>query len=117
MKNFRLVLVLATIVMTAVSCGPKKTQKIKEKIPYKMLVVYYSQTSNTKAVATEIATRLNADLEEIVPLEPYENDFQRVSVPRFSLLRSMWPTTTSSLWVIPSGSAPMRCLCGPSWIR
>lgn len=76
MKNFRLILVLATIVMTAVSCGPKKTQKIKEKIPYKMLVVYYSQTSNTKAVATEIATRLNADLEEIVPLEPYENDFQ-----------------------------------------
>ena len=39
-------------------------------------MLFYSQTSNTKAVATEIATRLNADIEEIVPVELYDGDFQ-----------------------------------------
>ena len=41
-----------------------------------MLVLYYSQTSNTKTVAQEIATRLDADMEEIVPVSPYDGDFQ-----------------------------------------
>lgn len=72
-------LVLAIVAMTAVSCGPKKaTQKeepSKSETP-KVLVLYYSQTSNTKAVATEIATRLDADIEEIVPTKPYDEDFQ-----------------------------------------
>ena len=53
--------------LAAVSCGPKQP---------KTLVVYYSQTSNTKAVAQEIATRLSADLAEIVPVELYDGDFQ-----------------------------------------
>jgi len=42
----------------------------------KVLVLYYSQTENTKAVAQEIASRLNADIEEIVPTTPYDGDFQ-----------------------------------------
>ena len=41
-----------------------------------MLVLYYSQTSNTTAVAQEIATRLNADIEEIVPVQPYNGEFE-----------------------------------------
>lgn len=72
MKNLKIMLVLAIVTLAAVSCGHKKTQKQE---PPKMMVVYYSQTSNTKAVATEIATRLNVHLEEIVPVEPYEGDF------------------------------------------
>ena len=72
-------LVLATVTLAAVSCGPKKnTQKEetpKEEAP-KMLVLYYSQTSNTKAVAQEIATKLGADIEEIVAVNPYDGDFQ-----------------------------------------
>ena len=72
-------LVLAIVAMAAVSCGPKKTTQ-KEEAPKseapKVLVLYYSQTSNTKAVATEIATRLGADIEEIVPTNPYDGDFQ-----------------------------------------
>lgn len=79
MKNLTRVLVLATIAMTAVSCGPKKgakeVEQTKEEAP-KVLVLYYSQTSNTKAVATEIATRLDADIEEIVPTIPFDGDFQ-----------------------------------------
>ena len=42
----------------------------------KVLVLYYSQTSNTKAVAEEISNRLGADIEEIVPVTPYDGDFQ-----------------------------------------
>ena len=68
-------MMLAIVTLAAISCGPKKTQKEAQKAP-KMLVVYYSQTSNTQQVANEIATRLNADLAEIVPVEPYENDFK-----------------------------------------
>ena len=72
-------LVLAIVAMAAVSCGPKKENQ-KEEAPKaetpKVLVLYYSQTSNTKAVATEIATRLGADIEEIVLTKPYDEDFQ-----------------------------------------
>ena len=41
----------------------------------KVLVLYYSQTSNTKAVAECIASQLNADIEEIVAVNPYDGDF------------------------------------------
>ena len=75
MKNLTLMMVLATLTLAAVSCGPKK-QKQEEQPKPKMLVVYYSQTSNTQKVAVEIATRLDADLQEIVPVEPYEGDFE-----------------------------------------
>lgn len=42
----------------------------------KVLVLYYSQTSNTKAVAQEIATKLNADIEEIALVNPYSAGYQ-----------------------------------------
>ena len=53
----------------AVSCGQKKAQKV--------LVLYYSQTNNTKLVAEEIANRLDADIEAIVAVNPYDGDFQQ----------------------------------------
>ena len=53
----------------AVSCGSKKDAQ-------KVLVLYYSQTQNTKLVADEIAGRLNADIEEIVAVNPYDGDFE-----------------------------------------
>ena len=75
----KLTLVLATVTLAAVSCGPKpetpKEEPQKETTP-KMLVLYYSQTSNTKGVAQEIAMKLGADIEEIVPVELYDGDFQ-----------------------------------------
>ena len=69
MKALTLTLGLAVAAMMATSCKPKAE-------PQKALVLYYSQTSNTKVVAEEIASKLGADIEEIVPVEPYEGDFQ-----------------------------------------
>ena len=74
MKNINLLLVLATVTLTAVACGSKK-ETPKEEAP-KMLVLYYSQTGNTKAVAEEIANKLGADIEEITMVDPYDPDFQ-----------------------------------------
>ena len=74
MKNLKMMIIIATAMVTAVSCGPKK-ETHKEEAP-KMLVLYYSQTGNTKAVAEEIANKLGADIEEITMLEPYDPDFQ-----------------------------------------
>ena len=70
MKVIKLMLTLVAVMVAAVSCGSKK------EAPKKALVIYYSQTSNTKTVAQEIATRLGADIEEIVPVKPYDGDFQ-----------------------------------------
>lgn len=42
----------------------------------KILVLYYSQTSNTKAVAEEIAKKLNADIEAIEAVTPYGTDYK-----------------------------------------
>jgi flavodoxin len=70
MKNFKFMLAIVAAMVAAVSCGQKK------EAPKKVLVLYYSQTSNTKTVAQEIATRLGADIEEIVPVKPYDGDFQ-----------------------------------------
>ena len=69
MRKITMLMVIAATMMTAISCGPKKEAQ-------KVLVLYYSQTSNTKAVAEEIATRLGADIEEIVPVIPYDGDFK-----------------------------------------
>lgn len=69
MKTVKLMLILATVAMVAVSCGPKKEKQ-------KALVLYYSQTGNTKAVAQEIASHIDADMEEIIPVNPYDPDFK-----------------------------------------
>lgn len=66
-------LALMAVVLTVVSCGQKKANEAPQK---KVLVLYYSQTSNTKTVAQEIANKLGADIEEIVPVQAYDGDFQ-----------------------------------------
>ena len=74
MKHIKLMTIVAATAMLAVSCGQKK-EAPKDESP-KYLVLYYSQTSNTKAVAEQIANLLNADIEEIVATQPYDGDFQ-----------------------------------------
>ena len=73
MKSIKWITVVATMTATVVSCG---TQQDTPDTTPQILVLYYSQTSNTKAVAEEIAQQLGADIEEIVPVNPYDGDFQ-----------------------------------------
>ena len=54
-------------ILLAVSCGQNK--------PQKALVLYYSQNGTTKAVAEAFAQALNADMEEVVAVNPYDGDF------------------------------------------
>lgn len=70
MKNLKWLMALAVGVLVAIACSSKKPEK------QRVLVLYYSQTSNTKQVAEEIATRLEADIEELVLKNPYDTDFQ-----------------------------------------
>ena len=69
MKHLLTIMAIATGLAAAASCAPKKEAP-------KVLVLYYSQTSNTKAVAEQIADALKADIEEIVPVNPYDGDFK-----------------------------------------
>lgn len=62
-------LIIIAAMITAASCNTKKVEP-------KTLVLYYSQTSNTKTVAEEIQARLNADIEAIEAVVPYDGDFQ-----------------------------------------
>ena len=71
MKLLKIIMCAAVALMTVVSCTPKK-----EAPKSKVLVLYYSLTSNTKTVAQEIATRLDADIEEITLVQPYDTAFQ-----------------------------------------
>lgn len=74
MRLLKLMMLAAVALMAVVSCTPKKGTSKKE--APKVLVLYYSLTSNTKTVAQEIATRLDADIEEVTLVEPYDTAFQ-----------------------------------------
>ena len=75
MKILKLMMLAALAVMVVTSCSQNNLRVKRGKAP-KVLVLYYSQTSNTKAVAEEIATRLKSDIEEITLVEPYDTAFQ-----------------------------------------
>jgi flavodoxin len=66
MKTIKVMFAVAIMALMFASCGKKE----------KILVLYYSQTGNTKAVAEEFANRLGADIEEITAIVPYDGDFQ-----------------------------------------
>lgn len=77
-KSIIVLLCAVTAILFAASCSNEKKAKEENDrlVSSKPLVLYYSLTSNTKAVAQEIATRLDADIEEIVLVEPYDTAFQ-----------------------------------------
>ena len=63
-------LLAAAAALMAAACGPKKADAPK------VLVLFYSQTTNTLTVAQEIANALGADMEEILPVQPYDGTYQ-----------------------------------------
>ena len=64
-------LLFLAALMTLAACAQNKAPKA--------LVLYYSQTNTTKAVAEEIAAALGADIEAILPVVPYEGDIPAVA--------------------------------------
>lgn len=71
------------------SCAAKKQDKAK-----KCLVLYYSQSGNTKAMAEEIARRLNADIEGIEVVEAYAGTYdETISRCRQEMADSIVPAT------------------------
>ena len=60
------ILILAALVAAA-ACS--------HKVAPKTLILYYSQTGTTKAVAEALQAQLGADIEEIVPVNSYGEDF------------------------------------------
>lgn len=69
MKTFKWIVALMATALLFASCGAKKQGP-------KVLVLYYSQTSHTATVAQEIQKALGADIEEIVPVVPYDGTYQ-----------------------------------------
>lgn len=65
MNFFKWIMVTAMALMCGINVNAQKP-----------LVLYYSQTSNTKTVAEEIATKLGADIEEIALVTPYDGDYK-----------------------------------------
>ena len=63
--------ILSTVALVAVcSCTPKPEER--------SLVLYYSVSGTTEAVAKIIQEKTGADIEQIVAVEPYENDFMKI---------------------------------------
>ena len=60
-------LIMAASLLVLVSCGEKQNTKA--------LVLYYSQGGTTKVVAEAIQSALGADIEELLPVDPYDPDF------------------------------------------
>ncbi|MBQ3882586.1 MAG: hypothetical protein II730_08850 [Bacteroidales bacterium] len=60
-------LLMATLLLALGCSGPKAP---------KVLVLYYSQSSNTESVAQQIAAKTGADIEKIVPAVPYDGTYQ-----------------------------------------
>lgn len=70
------VFLLSLICLTMMACGSKKEASDNADVPEKsILVLYYSQTGATAAVANEIKSALNADIEEVICENPYNGDF------------------------------------------
>ena len=48
----------------------------------KILIAYFSRTGNTRVLAEEIAEQIGAEVFEIIPAEPYPDDYD-ATVERF----------------------------------
>lgn len=78
MKKYLFVLVAMLVIVSVVACSSKKKSDAQESKPEpKYLILYYSQTGVTKAVAEEIQKKTGADIESIELEEPYDGDYKQ----------------------------------------
>ncbi len=87
MKKLSSILLGFALVLSLTACSSRSEQNTKSISNGKSLVVYFSASGSTKAVAETISDTIGADLFEITPVEAYTsddldwtNDNSRVSV-------------------------------------
>lgn len=78
-RQIQLALLLAVLLIISLfGCAGEPTAEeppvSEEPSGTKAIVIYFSATGNTKAVAEEIAAQTGADIYEIVPQTPYSDD-------------------------------------------
>lgn len=73
----KLLAIMVGVVALASCTSQKKAETEQEAQDNKVLVLYYSQTGATAAVAEEIKEQLGADIERIDLEVPYDGDFQQ----------------------------------------
>lgn len=74
MKKLTSILLLATTLIFGSACKSNKTEHTETQ-DGKTLVLYYSQTGATKAVAEELQKQLGCDIDSIVAVNPYDGDY------------------------------------------
>lgn len=74
----RKAILIAMLAISAVACNNKANEETTktEALKPKCLVLYYSQTGVTKAVAEALQGKLGCDIEAIEIEEPYDGDFE-----------------------------------------
>lgn len=78
MKNRILsILLFGFVLFMMASCGKaKQTEEKTENEESRILVLYYSQTGATKAVAEELQALLGADIEAVEVSQPYDGSYE-----------------------------------------
>ena len=66
----------------------------------KSLVLYYSATGTTKAVAEKVAQQLGADMAEIHPITPYSSGLRPRVIPLTTVPRVTLPGRSSKTAMI-----------------
>lgn len=85
MKKWSIAVTLVLLLVMMVACGNTSSSTSSDRPEQgsaaneAALVVYFSRTGNTAAVAEEIQEQTGADAFEIVPVEAYSNDYDAVT--------------------------------------
>lgn len=74
MKKLSTIILLASVLIFGSACKSNKGEQ-SEPQEGKTLVLYYSQTGATKAVAEELQKKLGCDMDSIVAVNPYDGDY------------------------------------------
>lgn len=71
-------MLLSLLLMFAVTACNGQSSKQEREHNMKTLVVYYSQSGNTKKIAKKVAETTGADIELIETVSPYTGDYQKI---------------------------------------